>query len=403
MKLSNSIYFIDQTSEGEHHMVFNAALIEIWSKIYPETHIKYWGVHSSQIAVNKLLSKQVQQKVQYNIIRYIPSPTKYKLIKLFFFILKELKRYLNFCTIFIKSSKQDIICLSITTFSSFFVFKLLSFFFNRDIYAVLHGDIDFIYKSTNRYQKINALTYKMIFLLKNKQFKYIVLNKICKKELVKDNYLNFDEVIEMNHPYFFKNNTTKQINFKKPIIFAHNGSMEVERKNSHFIFFIAKQLKEPVIQNDIAFKSIGLANKQIDAYKNEFVELELGTNNGILPPYLPRETYEIELIKVHFLLFFFPINEYIFRASGAVIDSIAFEKPIIALRHPFFENLFYQGGDIGYICDTLEEMIDLIKNIYLNKNDHFERYQTQVYNLSKLKIKFSIETIAKEVSLKILN
>lgn len=102
MKLSNSIYFIDQTSEGEHHMVFNAALIEIWSKIYPETHIKYWGVHSSQIAVNKLLSKQVQQKVQYNIIRYIPSPTKYKLIKLFFFYIKRTKKIFKLLHYFYK-------------------------------------------------------------------------------------------------------------------------------------------------------------------------------------------------------------------------------------------------------------------------------------------------------------
>lgn len=390
-------YFIDQTSEGQHHMVFNAGFIEILNELFPENEIEYWGIKSSQIAVNELLSSPVKQKLKFHSIPYIVTHHSSKLVKVFFFIIKEFQRFSSFIKIFFSSKKHDVICLSITTFTSFFFFKILSFFFNRHFFVVLHGDIDFIYKASNTYEKANAFVHKIIFKLKNRQLKYIVLNKICKKILIKDKYLRFDEILEINHPYFFTATATANATLNKPIVFAHNGSMEVDRKNSHFIFEVANQLKEAVVSNDITFESIGLATNQIDAYKNQYVKMSIGIKRENLPPYLPREQYEFELNNVHFLLFFFPNDEYVFRASGAVIDAIAFEKPIITLRHPFFENLFLQGGDIGYICDSLDEVIELIKKINSNEEHYSLRYQQQVMNLKKMKDYFNIKNIALDI------
>lgn len=398
MNSVNTTHFIDQTSEGQHHMVFNAAFIEILSELFPKNNINYLGVESSQLAVIELISFPVKQKLSLNSINYFNTSTVLKPIKILFFIFKEILRVYYFIKIFLKTNKKDVICLSITTFSSLFLFRFISLFFKRSIFIILHGDIDFLYKATNTYEKINAWTHKLIFKLKTKSLKYIVLNKICKNILVKDKYLNEEELIEINHPYFFDKNTSNNLNsFEKPIIYAHNGSMEVERKNSHFIFEIAKQLKDLIDINHIEFQSIGLATQQIDAYKNQYVKLSVGIKRENLPPYLSREQYEFELKKVNYLLFFFPVDEYVFRASGAVIDAIAFEKPIIVLKHPFFENLFQQGGNIGYICESLAEMKQLIINISSGETVYFEQYQKQVNNLKNLKEKFGIKHIVNDI------
>mgnify|MGYP000397758725 FL=1 len=41
------IFFIDQTSEQDHHMVFNASIIKILQNIYNE-NIDYYGIESNQ-------------------------------------------------------------------------------------------------------------------------------------------------------------------------------------------------------------------------------------------------------------------------------------------------------------------------------------------------------------------
>ena len=44
-------------------------------------------------------------------------------------------------------------------------------------------------------------------------------------------------------------------------------------------------------------------------------------------------------------------------ASGALLDAITWLKPIIANRIPFVANLFERYGDIGYLCDDPDQMV----------------------------------------------
>lgn len=391
-----TIFFIDQTSEGDHHMMFNASFINILSTLYLGQKLHYLGINSSQKKVAELLSDVDTLPLEISSIKYLNTKKQNVLIKIFYFILKEFQRFLAFLKIFNRSKKNDVIYLSITTFSSFLFFKISSFFYKRTIFTILHGDIDFLYKTNNLHQKTNALCHRLIFKLKKKNFKYIVLNKISKSILVKDGFLNEHELIEINHPYLFKNDAATVI-FRKPIKFAHNGSMEIQRKNSHYIYKLAESLMDQVNTSQIEFSSIGLATQQMNPYLNSYVKMVVGKKKDNLPPYLSRETYESELTKVNYLLFFFPENEYIFRASGAVIDAIAFQKPIIALKHPFFDNIFEQGGNIGYICNSVKEMHDLIFNITQSVENYTDAYQSQVSNLKKFKFKFGVTHISNDL------
>lgn len=395
----NKTYFIDQTSEGEHHMVFNASFIDILNQLFPENLIYYSGIQSSQKHVFEALNENLKQKVVLREINYYKTISNHLVLKGFNFILKEFLRFFKFLEIFLSTNKNDVICLSITTFSSLFFFKVLSLFFNRKIITVLHGDIDFIYIAKNKNEKINALFYRLIFKLKKKNFKYILLNKISKSILVRDGYLNTGEVIEINHPYTFDNQELKIVELNYPIKFAHNGSMEIKRKNSHFIFELAENLKNEILNKKIEFYVIGLATDQINPFKNNWVNISVGEQKNNIPPYLPRHQYETEMLKMNYILFFFPENEYVFRASGAVIDAIAFEKPILAIKHPFFENIFNQCGEIGYLCENLTEMEGLIFELTHDIEKYKSDYKKQILNLKALKYKFSTQAITIDIKL----
>jgi thymidine kinase len=132
-------------------------------------------------------------------------------------------------------------------------------------------------------------------------------------------------------------------------------------------------------------------------YKNSFVNEIIGNSKPEKPDYLTRNEYETNVLKLDFALFFYKEPHYIFRASGAVIDNIAFEIPIIAFKHPFFENLFEQAGPIGYLCDDLKEMEQIIRKI-ANKNEQVQSdFLIFKSNLKTLRTYFTTQQIAVDI------
>ena len=74
-----------------------------------------------------------------------------------------------------------------------------------------------------------------------------------------------------------------------------------------------------------------------------------------------------------------------------LLDSIAWQKPIIATQLPILKSIQQKFGDIGYLCGN-NEFSETISSIIL-KND-CERYKRQVLNMSHVKASRSPETLA---------
>ena len=72
--------------------------------------------------------------------------------------------------------------------------------------------------------------------------------------------------------------------------------------------------------------------------------------------FLAREAFEREIAALDYAVFLYPKDSYRFSVSGAFLDAISLLKPVIALRNPYFEHCFEVMGDIGYLCDTLDEV-----------------------------------------------
>ena len=56
-----------------------------------------------------------------------------------------------------------------------------------------------------------------------------------------------------------------------------------------------------------------------------------------------------------------------------------FGKPGIYLRNDYIEYYFSKMGNIGYLCDTYEELLEVIEKISLNFPE--QEYKIQVLNI----------------------
>jgi hypothetical protein len=393
------LYFIDQTSEKDHHMVFNSSIIQALLLIYPAQNLTYYGIPSNQTSVLSLLSDDEKKRLTLFPIIYSKPYNDNKFFKILNFVKKERLRIKLFKEMFAATISNDFVFLSITTFSSFYVFKKLKQQFDVNTLVTLHGDVDFIYNASNLYEQINAYSHKKIFKTKADNFYYLLLNKIAKTRLVADKYLNANEVFEVNHPFNLINNPLDNHNLDndKPIVFGHIGSMELERKNSDYFYQLANNLFELIENDKLQFNTIGLITPPMLPFKNKWVKEIIGNSQPKKPDYLTRAEYEGNVMKLDFALFFFKEPHYIFRASGAVIDAIAFETPIIAFNHPFFYNLFEQAGQIGYLCNDITEMEQIIRKIAIN--DGAIKYDFNLFktNLRALRNRFTTVQIAKDI------
>ncbi|MGQ2117393.1 hypothetical protein [Ornithobacterium rhinotracheale] len=396
-----NIFFIDQTSEFDHHMVFNASMLKILCQIFPEANIHHCGLPSNIKSVRTLLSPEEQDRI---IPEFIPHKKVSGgiLKKGLNYLRKEKYRYNHFKKVLNRTTENDWIVLSITTFTSFLWFKRLKRKYKTPTIAVLHGDVDYVYKSETIFQKINAWAHKKIFKTKAPNFFYLTLNKIEKKFLVQDGYLKDKEVLEIEHPFLNLDDKKPRNNINKPITIGHIGSMEVARKNSHYLFQVAENCKDLITKNKVRFKSVGLLNNSVNPYVNDYVELMVGDINAEGPlKYLTRKDYEDGLESLDYAAFFYPEDEYVFRASGAVADFIAKCKPIICLRHPIFEYMFENAGNIGFMCNSLEDMQNKIYEITNEEYDLSSIYKEQVENLKEYQKKFSIQYVAEDLKLQI--
>ena len=389
------VIFIDQTSVGDHHMVFNSSMVKIIHKSFPNDTIQYYGLGSSVDAVKSMLSSKEINEVKFFEIKRHNINSSSVFIKSLNYFRKESFRIFSFVHILNKCKKDDWIVLSITTFTSFLWFKILKVFYKVKTIAVLHGEVSFIYNAKNILEQFDAFIHKLIFKIKAPNFYYLTLNKIEKQILIRDGYLKENEVFEIEHPYTnFLDSEPRYYISNSCINIGHIGTLDKLTKNSHLLFEVAEAFKNEIKESKISFKGIGLMTASILPYKNDYVDVLVGNEMDNKPKYLSRAEYELNVDLLDYSIFFYPESEYIFRASGAIADAIAHCKPIICLKHPIFEYMFENGGDIGFMCDTVEGITKLLKKVTALDFPIVEKYKIQVENMKKYQSNFTIENVA---------
>jgi hypothetical protein len=107
---------------------------------------------------------------------------------------------------------------------------------------------------------------------------------------------------------------------------------------------------------------------------------------------LTRKEFEDRIRKLSYVVWTAKPDHYRLTASASFLDALAFLKPGIYLRNDYIEYYFERMGDIGYLCDSYEEMRDTINEIISGFPSI--RYGQQVENIRKGRFIFEPETLA---------
>ena len=88
-------------------------------------------------------------------------------------------------------------------------------------------------------------------------------------------------------------------------------------------------------------------------------------------------------------------EHYKLTASATFLDALSFLKPGIYLKNDYIEYWFKKLGDIGYLCDTYDDIVLTIRSIVSNFPE--KKYRNQIENIRKGRVIFEPKYLSKEL------
>lgn len=373
------IIFAEINKKGESHIAVNVAMLEI---LYKEVGCSQIKIYSEKNHLSYLKSKNKKiSDIEAKIIRVIEG-------RFLVWPLKVLLEFLALVKIFSAARNNNVEFVFI---SSIFPLSHLAFLIVRPFFKKIkvvigiHGELQLI-KSKSFKNKLLSFFLK-INLKKTSDSKtyFLVYSEMIKNNLCETIPKIKDKIISIDHPYSYSN---KELipEVIKPIQIGSIG-IASKSKNTHLIFHLASALKKNINNGNVKFKILGKSIPDILPYKNKYVDY------NYINTMIPEGEYHKQIESLSYFVFFYGNDLYSLSPSGVFFDAINNEKPIIALKNDLFNYYFNRFGDIGFLCEDIEEMIELIG--VLSTNFSNQKYNLQIANIRKAKKNLNINTIKK--------
>jgi hypothetical protein len=104
------------------------------------------------------------------------------------------------------------------------------------------------------------------------------------------------------------------------------------------------------------------------------------------------EEYDARASELTYVVGMADPGHYRLVASASFLDALRYGKPGIYLRNPYLEHYFQRLGDIGYLCDSDEEVREVVFSIL--KAFPETRYRQQCENITRGRRIFEPYTLA---------
>lgn len=359
-------YYIDTYSRGHLHEMYNASSLLMFSTLY--NHIEYRAEFSSFENVKKILKDQFPHNIQYKKLHVEEESSFLKRV------IKQFYATLFNCHYILWAKKGwDVVINYNTAMSLRILNNAAKLSKARRIMIVCHGEMyDLVAK-----RKTSPLFKWGMSLFKDPHTK--IAGKLY--------FATLSESINMNVNKFVSNNIKpKLISFDHTAIFTE-GFPHSREENGKLLLGIVGGLRESKgLKEFFTFAELMQGNPlveirvigHIENYRSKLESLGVVIPSGVGEHVLSREVMYDEIKKLDYVLYFFNANSYGFTASGSVFDAIECEKPIIALRNDYFEDLFKNTGGFGYLTENVNEMAEVV--------DSISRCQSKSsYNIAEIK------------------
>lgn len=348
----NKIILINTFASLHTHEMFDYCWVKMCSMITKNTELYFLKDHI------KALEKIEQGKI--NNVTYKPICTIEKVsrvrVALRFLLGPIYDTFLLF-----KTQKEDIVIFPFNNVLSLYAINFLNKSLKRKIIICCHGELETLISQQKVEHLLGSILHNIcrhFFLSTNNTLSdslyFSVIGESIKKNLetiVTPHF--FKHIIAIDHPYIFEKtqNYTKQNKNHKYLRIGTIGGLDQTKGVNEYL----KLIKAVISKNiNIKFSHTGFSITN----KEEF--LKLGVDIPQYDSVLSRKEYEQRINELDCILFFYPKQSYKITASGAIMDAIKFEKPIVALKNDYFNYIFDKFGNFGYLCDSIEEMTEVI-------------------------------------------
>ena len=105
--------------------------------------------------------------------------------------------------------------------------------------------------------------------------------------------------------------------------------------------------------------------------------------------HVSREELEKRIEELDIILFLYPCNSYKLMASGAILDALSMQKPIIALKNDYFEYIFKKYSAFGYLFDSIDEIIEV-----LNRKEKLYKSIQEKLSVDRVSERFKRELVS---------
>ena len=373
-----TLKIIDFYSINNFHEIVNFSLLQCFSNIY--SNVIYIVGKSAYENMQKL---STQNKIEFSNVTF-KSKWVVELAHPLGALLRMLVGFFIFLKEYFMLKKGETIFYNYNNPFALPFIALLNRFFKKNIIIIFHGELEFFitsipfYKLHYIYRVFNYLSFK--YLLKNSNIRILLLGDSIKNNLLEIFPQVANQIISINHPYIFSGESSNSIKLNEQLTIGTVGLL-IPEKGLYKLFDISKALEKEIEGNQLKIKVIGKVPSFVN--KENYNEITWMPNE-----YIPRDIFDKEIETLDFILFLYPTNSYKLIASGALLDAISKEKPIIALHNSYFEECFAQHK-VGYLCESVEEIIKTIRHLITTENQTL--YEQYVNNIKLLKNKFTIE------------
>lgn len=263
--------------------------------------------------------------------------------------------------------------LSITSPGLIWLKWFLHFHKNVRAVAVLHGMLETIddWSAVIQYELFFWLRFTLLIGNRDR-IKYLLLGAFIKKNLDQRHPSLSPFTRSMDLPYRFFDVPSREPFEGKVIRFGALGVGSRSKGTDVYFELPAKlALKRTSFKPD--FFLVGPVTD---------LSLSVPASIKVLSPHgrpLTMQEYHEGSMLIDYAVFCHRPSNYRYTMSAAFFDALAYGKPVIALRNPMFEYYFDLLGEIGYLCNSDGEMIDLISKILSSPStEEYKKQQSRI-------------------------
>jgi hypothetical protein len=369
--------------ENLEHADFNRALVLTIEKAFKDEKVCFAASHGHVDCIRPLLQLS-NSNIEF--VRFtIPDKKKTSNIK------RAIPDLINSLKLLIMAKKRGDKLLIISTINSQILVSLkifLYFFPSVRCFCIPHDIILSLIENKKRPLKERIFDFSKALRLNSPgNLKLMTIGSITRDWLSEQMPKIKQDICSVPMAYVFERKGDDRKIDEKEIVFGYFG-VATEKKGCQDFYRLALELKEIKTVKRARFIQIGqMGKKEIPPEIKNIIEIP--------SPFEPlsKEMYDLYGEKIDYAMIFYNRQYYDILHGASIMDALNYGKPVIAYPTKFINNLFYNLGDIGYICDDYLKTKDLVLRI-LNGNEH-ENYTRQVTTIMNSKIQFSPESLSK--------